>query len=219
MISLGENCRSFDSALIPTDLDGGRLLGTWYPLFNSNHDKFGLNKPKRCPISLIEGWDLSKHEKNPLMKSWDLSQFNGFKLKTASFFPKVNFPSKMWFKGWMSKDKPYQGGLWAGILPIPLKKDDFDNLQVVATDYDNFAIFYLCSRHLSDRLVVDGDRVFVWSRFPSVEEMSAEGQSKLEEAFNSLFGQQEGFESYSWGEIESTFVVHDHSDCAKYPKV
>ena len=70
------------------------------------------------------------------MKKHDLTKYNGFKAKVGYFPYKKHdiLPMKYWFKGWMDKESN-QGGIWSGILPVPLKSDDFQNLSVLATDY------------------------------------------------------------------------------------
>ena len=83
---------------------------------------------KRCPIAEITAWDLTKESKNILMKDYDLESYNGFKVKTAFYPFKVDaFAMKNWFKGWWHKDS-IEGGIWSGLLPVPLKKEDFENI-------------------------------------------------------------------------------------------
>ena len=87
------------------------MLGKWYPIYKSK-DKFDKIDLKRCPITEVSEWDLENQKKSIFMKPFDLTNYDGFKVKLA-FWPKHHkwFPIKYKFKGWMEKDSE-EGSMW-----------------------------------------------------------------------------------------------------------
>lgn len=91
------------------------------------------------------------------------------------------------YKGYFDKGTS-NGSLWIGASLKPLKKFE-DNFQVVATDYDQYAIIYTCT-HMT--AMYNQDYISILTRQqPGVEEVSEELMSTIQCQFNRIFGDGE----------------------------
>ena len=212
------------------------MMGKWYPIYKSK-DKFDKLDLKRCPIAEIQDWDLEKTKKKITMKPFKdiVEDYSGFKV-TLAFWPKHFswFPIKYKFKGWWLDDKDsIEGSMWSGFLPVPMSTKDFNNMQVVATDYDNYAIIYFCneSNKGTSMAAKKGETIWVLGKQPGGDPttMPKDAQEKLTSDFNNLFGstedQPEGLREYKWGstkekdDLKEHFVRMNHKECVEkgYP--
>ena len=57
---------------------------------------------------------------------------------------------------------------------------EINNFQVLAVDPDNYAIFYVCSHDPMDRLMLKGERIYIFGKKPKIEDMSDAAQTTLE---------------------------------------
>ena len=52
MLKLGEMCRAFDPAMLVQNYEPLKMVGGWYPLYQSSKSN-SYSKIQRCPISIV----------------------------------------------------------------------------------------------------------------------------------------------------------------------
>ena len=184
-LSDGKHCRQFDPAIVVQNFMPEKMLGNWFTQYESNNTV--LSETQKCPVNVIEPWDLSTIKDRPLAKRFDTEDFFGFKLRSGYFIPKVNLPIKLDFNGWHKKDS-VMSAIWRSPFISPMLANDYLNTLTLGTDYDHWAIIYHCSdKRVNTVNFQKGATVWIMSREKKFEDMPEDARKALEQKFNDLF--------------------------------
>jgi hypothetical protein len=196
---LGANCRIFKKEDMVKNLDDGEMmLGAWFPQFQQIHknDVPFLSGPKKCPVVLIEEWDISSLEN--VNEAFDITKYLGFTMK-MQYKPKIMAIKN---KGWIEKGTN-ELSVWntmmrpmadePKIVPSSVRDIQFKNSQILNTDGKNWAIIYFCQDKgidLGNVFMRKGENIQVWTRQKAISEMKGADKKALVTSFNKLFKDQ-----------------------------
>ena len=138
----GEMCRAFPATQLVQDYDASKMLGQWFQLFESNGSD--TSKLKRCPNLVIQPWDIQPLKDRPMVQRFDISNLDGFQVRSGFFLKNVNIPIRQTLNGWQDRDTVLSS-LWRAPFISPLKKASHVNSMTLDADYDHWAIIYICS--------------------------------------------------------------------------